>query len=432
MGRKRRRTPLGRVASWGSLLGKSLPATVADSSETDDVRLATNLASGLFVQSMSSFLVCFILALVKLPLLALVTMASLPFLAILNAGTQRLANTSQMAERRAFAEASTTLERTTAAISTVKAHNAQKHEVDRFQALILKAREQLIRQALIWGTCYAGNDFLVMIMFIVGFWYGATLVNSGKADVAEVMTVFWACLLGAASLQSAPPQLMIINKGKASLASLLTVVQEAVKPRPVSRRKVTRFRGEFEFQALFFAYPSRPRSLVLRGIDLFIPSGETTFIVGGSGSGKSTIAHLLLRLYEPQAEAGKLILDHHPLSSYDPSSTQSHIAAVSQGCLILAMSVHDNVAMGVLGSDETTYGRVRRPEEITRDEVIDACKMASIHDFIVSLPQGYDTSLGNGGSQLSGGQKQRLAIARARIRDPTVLILGELPDQHTS
>lgn len=356
-------------------------------------------------------------------------MASLPLIFFLNAGTQKFVNISQVAERRAFTEASTTVERTTAAISTVKAHNAQEDEVDRFRGLALKARDQLVRQAFIWANCYAWTDFLIMSMFIIGFYYGAKLVNDGKADVGEVMTVFWACLLGASSLQGMPPHLMIINKGKASLASLLTVIQDT-PPKPSESMTepalvTQRCRGAFDFQNVFFAYPSRPTTLVLRGINLFLPAGETTFIVGGSGSGKSTIAQLLLRLYAPQA--GDLSLDDHRLSSFEPTFTQSHIAAVQQGCLIFDMSVHDNVAMGVLGADESTYGRVRRPEDITRAEVIDACKMAYIHDFIESLPVGYDTQLGNNGSALSGGQKQRLAIARARIRDPTVLILGKLP-----
>ncbi|TXT04212.1 uncharacterized protein COLE_07909 [Cutaneotrichosporon oleaginosum] len=407
----------GDAVGSGGLMGKF-------ARETDDVRLGASQATGLFVQSMASFLACFILALVKLPTLALVTLSSLPLLAALNASTERVVNKSQVAERRAFAEASTTAERTTAAIATVKAHNAQSAEEVRFETLVARARAQLVRQALVWAQCLALNDFLVMLMFIVGFWYGAILVNQDKASVAEVMTVFFSCLLGAAALQGAPPQLMIMNKAKASLASLLSVIQDTEEAVPVGR-KAARLRGEFEFKAVFFAYPSRPRQLVLRGIDLFLPCGELTFIVGGSGSGKSTIAHLLLRLYSPPEGAGVINLDERPLSSYDPAFTKGHIAAVSQGCLIFDMSVHDNVAMGVLGADASTYGRVRRPEEVTRDEVIDACRLALIHEFIESLPQGYDTMLGNGGSALSGGQKQRLAIARARIRDPAVLILDE-------
>lgn len=90
------------------------------------------------------------------------------------------------------------------------------------------------------------------------------------------------------------------------------------------------------------------------------------------------------------------------------------------------MSVHDNVALGLAGSVVSGKGDVRRPRDVTREEVVQACRMAMIHDFIMSLPDGYETRLGTGGSSLSGGQRQRMAIARARIRDPTVLILGEL------
>ncbi|BEI86575.1 hypothetical protein CcaverHIS002_0608620 [Cutaneotrichosporon cavernicola] len=407
----------GDAVGSGGLMGKF-------ARETDDVRIASSLSTGLLVQNIASFIACFVLGLIKLPTLAIVTLSSLPFLAALNALTERSANKSQTTERRAFAEAATTAERTAAAIATVKAHNAQSAEVARFNTLVVKAKGQLVRQALVWAQCMGLNDFLVMLMFIVGFWYGAILVNKGKATVADVMTVFFSCLLGAAALQTAPPQLMIVNKGKASLASLLTVIQEVDEERPAAR-KVVRLKGEFEFKSLFFAYPSRPRQLVLRGVDLFLPCGELTFIVGGSGSGKSTIAHLLLRLYSPSPGAGEINLDEHPLSSYDPKFTNGHIAAVSQGCLIFDMSVHDNVAMGVLGADASTYGRTRKLEDVTRDEVVDACRMALIHEFIETLPKGYDTMLGNGGNALSGGQKQRLAIARARIRDPAVLILDE-------
>jgi ATP-binding cassette subfamily B (MDR/TAP) protein 1 len=166
----------------------------------------------------------------------------------------------------------------------------------------------------------------------------------------------------------------------------------------------------------------------LRDITLFLPPGETTFIVGGSGSGKSTIAQLLLRLYAPSG--GEITLDNQALSYLDDDFTRQHIAAVQQGCILFDLSIRENVAMGLAGSGpDPVTGVTRRPQDVTRDEVVEACKMAMIHDFIDSLPQGYETRLGTGGSALSGGQRQRLAIARARIRDPTVLILGTLsPD----
>ena len=144
-----------------------------------------------------------------------------------------------------------------------------------------------------------------------------------------------------------------------------------------------------------------------------------TFIVGGSGSGKSTVAQLLSRLYSPQS--GSLSLDGADMQYIDEEWIRQHIAVVAQGCVLFEGTVHDNVAMGVAGCGNET----RTPEDVTREEVVDVCTAALMHEFVRDLPLGYDTKLGTAGMSLSGGQRQRLAIARALLRDPTVLILGE-------
>lgn len=359
-------------------------------------------------------------------------------------------------ERRAFAEASTNVERATSAIATVKVHNAQKSESERFERLVDRGVSNLVKQAYVWATSTSLTDFFLLSTFVVGFWYGAKVVRDGKATPGTVMTVFWACLLGATYLQMVVPQLMTITKAKNSMASLRTIIKDdptitsadnpfspvgspvsptfavaGPKARPLSIKRIrpTRCRGEFNLRNISFAYPSRPEDLVLRDVTLFLPPGETTFIVGGSGSGKSTIAQLLLRLYI--ANGGEITLDDQSFAYLDEKFCREHIAAVQQGCILFDMSVHDNVAMGLAGAGpDPGTGITRRPADVSREEVIEACKMAMIHDFIVSLPEGYETKLGTGGSALSGGQRQRLAIARARIRDPTVLILGELLRSH--
>ena len=425
---------------------------------------------GNFVQYFGSFLLCFILAMVKSPVLSLVTLSTIPLVVIVQIVTQVIIMPMYSAERRGFAEASTNIERSTNAIATVKAHNAEPAEKARFNRIVERVRETLAKQAVVWAASVSLTDFLLLATFVSGFWYGAALVRQGKLERGAVMTVFWACLLASSYLQQAVPTLSFITKGKMSMASLLTVIQDvapdparAPKPkdkrkskgemdisspfspdnspvnstfrptsltipgtRPISMSKITPTKciGEFNLVHVSFAYPSRPDNPVLRDITLSIPPGETTFIVGGSGSGKSTIAQLLLRLYNP--DGGEITLDDQSFPFLDESFTRANIAAVQQGCILFDMSVHDNVALGLAGAGPGVNGNKRRPEDVSRAEVEEACKMAMIHDFIVGLPEGYETRLGTGGSSLSGGQRQRLAIARARIRDPSILILGEL------
>lgn len=247
------------------------------------------------------------------------------------------------------------------------------------------------------------------------------------------MAVFWACLIATSNMQMCIPQFIVLTKGKYAMVSLLTLVDgddddfgdvpltpdlKSTSTRSLRKRlnrnlrkiRPARCAGEFALHNITFAYPSRPTVPVLQDVTLFLPAYETTFIVGSSGSGKSTIAHLLLGLYTPQA--GEIQLDDQDIKFVDEKWRRLHVAGVEQGCILFDMSVFDNVALGAGG----------RP--VSREEVKQACISALMHEFVRDLPAGYDTMLGTNGASLSGGQKQRLAIARARLRDPTVLILG--------
>ena len=173
--------------------------------------------------------------------------------------------------------------------------------------------------------------------------------------------------------------------------------------------------GHVSFDNVHFAYPTRPDVPVLSGVSFRLQPGECVAIVGPSGSGKSTIAALLQRLYEPThspigAPVSRIMMDKHDLSASDVKWLRNHIAVVSQTANLFDASVSENIAYG---------------SEVSVEEIERAAKAASIHEFILTLPDGYDTNLGENASLISGGQAQRLQIARALVRRSQILILDE-------
>ncbi|MCB0358071.1 MAG: ATP-binding cassette domain-containing protein, partial [Bdellovibrionales bacterium] len=170
-------------------------------------------------------------------------------------------------------------------------------------------------------------------------------------------------------------------------------------------------RGEasVEFERVSFAYPSRPDVSVLRDISFSIEPGTTVAFVGPSGAGKSTIASLIPRFYDPQQ--GEVRYAGIPLTSLDPIALRSKIAIVQQDPQVFSVTIADNIRYGSIGASD--------------QELIEAAKAAHIHEFVTSLPAGYQTLVGDRGVQLSGGQRQRIAIARAILKNPDFLILDE-------
>ncbi|KZT32575.1 hypothetical protein SISSUDRAFT_1133093 [Sistotremastrum suecicum HHB10207 ss-3] len=416
--------------------------------DTDDVRTASSLTTGIIIQNLVTVIAALALAFRGSWSLTLVILSTIPIMLIIQTLSQIFATPLLAVERGMLTQGGDQADSAFKKIATVKAFNAAEREFDQIEAIVDYLESAMKKCVALWGLTSGLSQFTCMTMFVQGFWFGSKLVRDGKATPGGVMAVFWACLIATNNLQLILPHLVILTKGKSAMVALITLI-EAPAPQPemedlddvplhsakpislISTRSksIHNFpelrkivpsapcKGEFSLNNVTFAYPSRPTAPVLTDVSLFLPSGETTFIVGGSGSGKSTIAQLLLRLYEPQF--GSIDLDDQSLHHLDESWTSQNVALVSQSCILFDMTVHQNVAMGLAGSGS------RKPEDATREEVVAACRAALMHEFIRDLPDGYDTRLGNGGASLSGGQKQRLAIARARMRDPTVLILDE-------
>ncbi|RMZ72336.1 ABC a-pheromone efflux pump [Pyrenophora seminiperda CCB06] len=300
-------------------------------------------------------------------------------------------------------------------IETVKCFNGEHHELQVFTKVVNMAAGLYRRVANLRSIQIGIMQFFTISVFVQGFWYGSHLIDTGASDAGKVLTTFWAALMAMAGITSLMPQLIVLQKGKTAGAKL-TMLMKQISARDCQlesqgHTKPLRCPGDIEFKHVTFSYPSRVDEVSIRDASIFIPAGETTFIIGKSGSGKSTLGQLLVRFYQPSS--GQIYLDGIPLENLNVQWLRQNVTLVEQHSVLFNDSIRGNLALGKL------------EDTVDIEDLRNAVKFAMLESVVEGLPGGLETNLGMNGNSLSGGQKQRMALARAKLRNSSVLILDE-------
>jgi len=308
----------------------------------------------------------------------------------------------------ALASASEVAEETIGGMRTVRSFAAEAAEVARYGRAVERSFT-LARSRAVTGAVFVGAaSFGAFMAAAAVLWYGGHLVLDGAMSVGQLTSFFVYTLVVAFSLAAVSDVWADFMKASGAGARIFELL-DRTSPMPASGERPEIARGAITFEDVSFRYPARPDARVLSHVTLSLSPGEVVALVGSSGSGKSTIASLLARLYDP--ESGRVLLDGRDLKELDPDWLRQQVGTVAQEPLLFSRSIADNIR----------YAR----QSATDAEVEQAARTANAFDFVTGFPEGFDTKVGERGVQLSGGQKQRIAIARAVLKDPRILVLDE-------
>ncbi|XP_066313145.1 ABC transporter B family member 26, chloroplastic-like isoform X3 [Miscanthus floridulus] len=294
-------------------------------------------------------------------------------------------------------------------VRTVRVYGTEKQEFKRYAKWLDKLYDVSFRQTVAYGGWSLSLNYLYHSTQVIGVVIGGLAIMSGKLT-AEQLTKFtlyaeW-LILSTWWIGDNWSSLMQSVGASEKVFCLMDLLPS--KQLSSEGLKLEKLKGQIQYADVSFSYPSRPTVLVLGRLNLTLNPNEVVAIVGLSGSGKSTIINLLLRLYEPTN--GQILIDGVPLTELDIRWFREKIGFVGQEPRLFRMDISSNIKYGC-------------PREVSHEEVVWAAKQAYAHDFIMALPDGYNTIVDD--ALLSGGQKQRVAIARALLRDPSILLLDE-------
>ncbi|XP_067109278.1 bile salt export pump [Osmerus mordax] len=377
------------------------------------VQGATGSQIGMIVNSLTNIGASFIIAFYFSWKLSLVVMCFLPLIGLSGVFQAKMLTGFANEDKKAMEDAGQVSSEALANIRTIAGLAMESAFVDVYEQQLEAPYRSAKKKANIYGICFGFAQCVIFMAYAASFRYGGYLVSSEGLNYMVVFRVISAVVISGTALGKASSFTPDYAKAKTAAAQLFRLLDRVprINMSHTDGKQWDDFRGEIEFVHCRFTYPNRPDVQVLRGLAVSVKPGQTLAFVGSSGCGKSTSVQLLERFYDP--DEGQVLIDGRPSVSVSVPFLRAQIGIVSQEPVLFDCSIAENIQ----------YGDNLRA--VGMEEIVEAARKAYLHDFVMTLPDRYETQVGAQGSQLSRGQKQRIAIARAIVRNPKILLLDE-------